>query len=211
MDEPDPIQRPPRRPRFSLLTSLLVMTIVGLAIGVWQLWREIAPLRADLRRLRDEVGALSIDDRTKPCAIRVRANDEFTWKWRLWIPEGRSYILKYASEQIPQNGFPKGHGTITLSEPGETWIEYRIAPDPRSGLWMDKLLTPGVSVGSSSQDWVKWSKRTGTGAGVSESTKVFEPGDKIVLARERVSQRATNSSKIEDPSAGFMIWLEPTK
>lgn len=70
---------------------------------------------------------------------------------------------------------------------------------------------PQASVGSSQQDWVKWKRRVGTGEGVSYTTKVDEPGKEIVLARERVSQAATNSSKIEDPSAGFMIWLEPTK
>lgn len=189
------------------------MTIIGLVIGVVQLWREVRPVRAELRRLRDEVGALSIEDASKPCAIRVRTNDEYTWKWRVWIPEGRSYLLKYTSEDIPRSGFPSNHGMITLSEPGEMWVEYRIAPDPHSSAWMDKLSTKGgASVGSSQQDWVKWRKRTGTGeGGVSETTQVFEPGKTIVLARQRVSEKATDSSKIEDPSAGFMIWLEPAK
>jgi hypothetical protein len=40
---------------------------------------------------------------------------------------------------------------------------------------------------------------------------VFEPGTDILITRQRVSQKATSSDQIEDPSAGFMIWLEPTK
>ncbi len=211
MDEPHSNTRTPWLPRFSLSSALLLMTIVGLAIVVVQLWREVGPLRANVRRLRDEVGALSIDDPTKPCAIRVRTNDEFTWKWRLWIPEGRAYVLKNSNKNIPKQGLAASHGSIAMDEPGETWIEYQIAPDPTSGIWMDRLCTPHASVGSSQQDWVKWKRRVGTGESVSYATKVCEPREVIILARERVSQAASDSSKIEDPSAGFMIWLEPTK
>lgn len=120
MGEPPSNARKPSLPRFSLLSALLLMTIIGLAIVVVQLWREIEPLRADLRRLRDEVGALSIDDPTKPCAIRVRTDNEFTWKWRIWVPKGQVFVLNYASENIPKQGLPASHGSITLDEPGET-------------------------------------------------------------------------------------------
>jgi hypothetical protein len=46
---------------------------------------------------------------------------------------------------------------------------------------------------------------------VGYSTIVKKPDERIVLLRYRVSQTATRIPKIEDPSAGFMIWLEPTK
>jgi hypothetical protein len=203
--------RPRFRPRISLLTSLLLMTIVGLTIVVAQLWREVVPLREENRGLRDEVGRLSIDDPTKTSVIEVRTTDDFTWKWRVWIPEGRAYQLQMATEDIPKTGYPESRGTISLDEPGETWIEYRIAPSPNSELWMDKLSTPTASVGSSSQPWVKWKRHTSTGEGVGHSTDVFEPGSNVLIARHRVSQTATSSDKIEDPSAGFMIWLEPVK
>jgi hypothetical protein len=86
-----------------------------------------------------------------------------------------------------------------------------MAPDPKSGIWYDKLETKSAFVGSSPQSWVKWPRKTATDEGVGHSTEQFEPGKTIVLARYRVSQKATSSDKIEDPSAGFMIWLEPTK
>jgi hypothetical protein len=211
MDEPRPTRNTSWRPRFSLLSALLLMTVLALTIVVVQLWREVGPLRADVRRLRDEVGALSVDDKTKLHAIRVRTADEFVWKWRIWIPEGRAYLLKDVGGKIPKEGFAQANGSIRLDEPGETWVEYRISPDPVSGLWMDHLRTSNASVGSSTQEWVKWKQRVSTSGGVSYTTLASEPGETIILARERVSQSATSSSKIEDPSAGFMIWLEPTK
>lgn len=211
MEESQPTRSGSWRPRFSIFSALLLMTILALTIVVVQLWREVSPLRADVRRLRDEVGALSVDDKTKLHAIRVRTPDEFVWKWRIWIPEGRVYQLKQAGDKIPKQGFPATNGSIRLDTPGEIWVEYRIMPDPVSGLWMDHLSTSSASVGSSSQEWVNWKRRTSTGEGVSYTTKAGEPADKMILARERVSQSVTNSSQIENPSAGFMIWLEPTK
>ncbi|HEY4235236.1 MAG TPA: hypothetical protein VGM76_17530 [Lacipirellulaceae bacterium] len=195
--------------RFSLLTALLLTAIVAMAMVIMLFWREIGPLRSEVRRLRNEVGTLSIDDETKPCAIRVRTVDDFTWKWRLWIPKCREYLLKH-DDSIPKQGFPAGQGSIALSEPGEIWIEYRIAFDPRSKTWQDKLTTPSASVGGSQQDWVNWSHRTIASDGVSYDTQSAEPGKVIVLASERVSQ-ASSSTAIEDPSEGLMIWLEPTK
>ena len=50
------------RPRFSLLTAFLLLTIAGLSIVVVQLWREIGPLRQEIRRYRNEIGELTIYD-----------------------------------------------------------------------------------------------------------------------------------------------------
>lgn len=198
-------------PRFSLLTVLLLMALSACGITIFRLWYEVGPLRVEVRELRNETGRLSIDDPSKPHVVQVRTNDEFTWKWRVWIPAGRAYRIQLAVQDIPKKGYPKTQGMILLDEPGEMWIEYRIAPSPGSENWMDKLTTSSGSVGSSSQPWVKWSRRTGIGEGVGHTTQVFEPATDILITRERVSQKAISSDQLEDPSAGFMIWLEPVK
>ena len=78
------------RPRFSILTALLLMTIVGMVFAVVHVRNRAASLELELRtlayenrQLRDEVGALSIDDPSKIYAIRVRTDDDRTWKWRV--------------------------------------------------------------------------------------------------------------------------------
>jgi hypothetical protein len=190
-----------RGPRFSLLSALMLMTIVGLLITVAKLWREAGPLRAEVLRLRNEVGSLTIDDDTKPHAIRVRTSEDFTWKWRIWIPRGREYLVKYADESIPRLGYPAEQGSITLSEPGEVWVEYRIAFDPRSKSWQDKLSIPSGNLGNSQQDWVDWPKRVSASEGVGYKTESYEPDKIILLDRERISQ-VSNSQNMEDPSAG---------
>jgi hypothetical protein len=187
------------------------MALLACGITIFSLWREVGPLRVEVRELRNETGRLSIDDPSKSHVVQVRTDDDFTWKWRVWIPEGRAYRLQVATQDIPAKGYPATRGMISLDDAGEIWIEYRIAPSQDSENWMDKLTTPTGSLGSSSQPWVKWSRRTGTAEGASHDTKAFEPGTDILITRYRVSQKATSTDKIEDPAAGFMIWLEPVK
>jgi len=197
------------RRRFSLRSLLAVTAFVAMAIVIWQLYTELAPLRAEVRRLRDEVGELSIDDEAKLYAIRVRAGEDMTWKWRVWVPEGRAYEIRYVGDQIPKQGFPRASGMISFNQSGESWIEYQISRDARSGAMTGELTTNGGSVGGGEQAWVSGSW-VSSGDGVGTSTEEFDPRQPVVLTRNRVSTTANDSSKIEDPSQGFMIWLVPT-
>lgn len=196
------------RPRISLLSALLLMTIVGLTIVCMQLWQEVAPLRAEVRRLRDEVGYLLVDDPTKVHAIRVDTRDELLWKWRVWVPQGSVYVVSSQADGVPKEGFPEGSGAIWIREPGEHTIEYRIDRDRRNDESYGKMIAGGGSVGHNMQSWVNWGSRISTTGGVPTSTRSFEPGKPIELIRHRVSQ-ASRSDPMEDPSAGFMIWMEP--
>ena len=58
------------------------------------------------------------------------------------------------------------------------------------------------------QEWPDWAQRVAAGDGVGDMTEVFEPEERVELIRWRMSQ-AANSASIEDPAAGYMIWLEP--
>ena len=75
------------------------MTIVGMAIVVVQLWREVGPLRTEVRQLRDEVGRLSIDDPIESFTrSRSAPTSDLTWKWRVWVPAGRRSVDVNASQ-----------------------------------------------------------------------------------------------------------------
>lgn len=198
------------RPRISLLAALLLMTIVGMAIVLVQLWQEVEPLRAEVRRLRDEVGELFVDDPKKVHAIEIDTKDELTWKWRVWIPENSVYVVRCSGENVPKEGFPPDGGTIWLREPGEQVLVYRIRRNPRNDNWYGGLEAGSSRVSKNDHPWVKWSRQSSTSEGVGDVTRAFELGRRIELLRHRVSQ-VNDSSKIEDPAAGFMIWLEPSK
>jgi hypothetical protein len=120
---------PPRRPRFSLLTLLLLTTIVGLAIVVGLQWRELDPLRRELRQLRSEVGHLTIDDPTKAYAIAVPAMEDNHWRWRLYLPPGRQRDVFVYSGHLPRR-------TGLLTE------------------WLKGVVDDGVGMSTSGSDFV---------------------------------------------------------
>ena len=192
-----------------MVTLLLVTTIVGLSIAVAMLYREIGPLRADVSRLRNEVGALNIEDPTKLHAIRIDTDSELEWKWRVWVPEGASYRLRASGGPVPKAGYPRAGGTMYLRAPGAHVIRYRIRRDPRDGRWQGSLHTRTGAVGKDHQPWVEWPSRSSTSAGVGPRTRSFAIDRQVELIRYRVSEQADRSADIEDPAAGFMIWLEP--
>jgi hypothetical protein len=164
------------------------------------------------QRLRDELGELSVDDETQLHAIRTSSGEKLEWAWRVWIPEGHEYRLRGDGGQIPKEGWPHEGGTNYLRDAGEHVIRYRILKDPRDGKWYGSLSTRGGSVGKDHHEWVEWGSSTSTTGGVGTVTEAF-PNDRddiVELCRHRVSQK-NSTSKIEDPAAGFVIWLERDK
>lgn len=99
----EPISQFSWRPRFSLLTALLLTTIAGLIIMVATLWREVEPLRAELRQLRTEVGRLTIDDPQKAYAIAIRTDDPMTSRWRIYLPPRTSYTANCYAGIVPSD------------------------------------------------------------------------------------------------------------
>jgi hypothetical protein len=196
------------RPRVSLLSVLVLLTIASMAIVIVQLWRELGPLREEVRRLRDETGTLVVEDPTKLHAIRVDTHDDMLWKWRIWVPAGSAYNLRATGAPIPKDGFPTRGAMMSLHEPGEQYIEYRIDKYPRNDQWRGTLRTRDSSVGSDIHPWVTWDTRTSRSNGVSTRAQTFEPGKKALLLRFRTSQKS-NAQDVEDPAEGFMVWLEP--
>lgn len=209
----------PHGHRFSLRTLILIVTISAMAFGLVGMNLKVATLTARIQglvaenlRLRDELGELSIDDETQLHAIRTASGEELEWAWRIWRPEGHEYKLRVDGGSVPKSGYPTEGGTFYLRDPGEMVVRYRIARDPRDEKWYGSLSTRGGSVGSDRQDWVEWSSTTSTTSGVGTTTRSFSEDDDqtVELCRHMVSQQKS-SSKIEDPAAGFVIWMERIK
>jgi hypothetical protein len=189
------------------------MTIVGMAIVIAQLWREVGPLRAEVRHLRDEVGKLSIDDESKIHAIEVRSSEPLLWKWRVWVPQGQSVLVRSQWGNIPSSGVPPAGGSLHL-KPGENWITLRAHPSPSGNSWSAQLETATSSVGFSIQEpdrWWQWPTTSSTAEGAGFTTTVAGERDPIfILKRVRVSP-IRNPSKLlrpTAPTAGFVVWLE---
>jgi hypothetical protein len=214
----DDERSPKRALRVSLRTLLVLTAFVAMMVSLLvstgnnrRLARVNESLVAENRRLRDEVGELSIDDEGRLHAIRTSADSYLEWTWRVWIPKGREYRLRCVASDVPAKGWPTGTGASIMRLPaGEQVIRYRIRRDPRDGRFYGDLSTSDGSVGHHEHPWVEWPSRVSTTGGVGTTTRAYEADRIVELCRHRVSQ-ASSSEDIEDPSAGFLIWFERVK
>jgi hypothetical protein len=191
---------------------LLLITIAGMAIVIAQLWRDVGPLRKEVRMLRDETGRLSIEDESKLHAIEVRNDDDLTWKWRVWVPQGQTVTVHSQWGMVPRTGVPVQHNSITLS-PGEQWVTLTARRDRDDRNWEERLESRGGSVGGIIQPddhWFDWRGHMSTGDGVSATTSVAQDNEKVVVLRRfRVGQvKSSDVLNKSDRTAGFIVWLE---
>jgi hypothetical protein len=209
------------RPRMSLLTAMLLITIAGMAIKIAQLRLEVDPLRRDLRMLRKSLGQLSIHDESKVHAIAVPSHDNLTWRWRVWIPQGRQITIHYQWGDVPRKGVPSKRNSVTL-RPGEQSItlsamqvgirasEIEVTLDASGGMVGDSTrLSDRWLLGSIHDSYSK------TFEGVPWTTYVAPENEKvIILKRFRVGFRVGENmsseelNRTDEPTPGFIVWLE---
>jgi hypothetical protein len=215
---------------------LLVTAIVALVIVVWQLWQEVAPLRTEVRRLRNEVGELMIADDTKIYALNVRTNDDLTWKWRVYLPKNRRYRLNLVSNPVPESGYPAANsysGSSSSVEAGEYVVEIAIRKDA-NGTWIARHSMHGVgesggkghSGGATSLDapseWLDGGRRY-TSSGVLKAEQILaSPDERLLLVRLRPSVFTPKDPDSNDPLKanvgtsrpatgpvdGLLIWID---
>ncbi len=199
----------PRRLRFSLLTLLLLLTIAALAVALWQLNAELAPLRAENKRLREEAGELIIEDRAWLHAVQAPKPDALTWKWRLWVPDVPQYQVCVLGGRVPATGFPATYGRIGPLKSGESTITYRILKDPKTDAWRGSLSHDGSTIGSHQHDWVNWKHSSATTETVGAFTARVEPNKTLRLTRHQVYDNDKDPTQAANPAAGFLVWIEP--
>jgi hypothetical protein len=156
-------------PRFSLLTLTLLTAIVALAMTVRSLWREVGPLREQVRHLEVELGHLDVTDAERPHVIAVRTDDPLTWRWRVYLPplphgkyhfnffEGgyQSFTVKNMTALLDRlrRGSPNfeflGSSAIPLS--GELTIEAKLVD--RDGHWFLQVPPFGEKRIGASEYW----------------------------------------------------------
>lgn len=211
------------RPRISTLNALLLMTIVAMAIVVVQSSRRTLELRKEVeavgnenRRLRDEVGELTILDSKKPHAIQVRTNEDHSWKWRVWVPEGMNLRLLCKFGDVPRTGVPAGvRDPSILFGGGECWFSLKVKQDPENR-WMAYFTTSNGTQGHQIDEHAIWlnsetASWMGAVEGVTYQSRVApEPDQPFILLRQREAQVGSKGEidKLNVTPAGFIIWLE---
>jgi hypothetical protein len=214
------------QPRISLLTAFLLITIAGLAIDVALQWHELRPLRADNRRMRDELGYLNIDDPTKAYAIQLKNLGDEPWKWRIYLPPGGKYQLCCfkghplpAAMGLQERNWSaavkaQGGGVVNMGSglEGEFMVEARL--EKKGRLWTLHF-TPGgsTSVYQASSESENNDEPAVVG-NLGEKQEKFEPADPILLLHlakpmvTKLSNGNTTSETPEGPADGVVLWIE---
>ena len=193
------------RPRISILTALLLMTIVGLAIVVALQWREVGPLRRELKALRAEVGVLDIDDESKVHVVQVKEPGNFRWNWRIWLPKGYDYWF-CASQRVPPNGITNRQSESFLGMGGQQVnLRVEVVPneDGKRTVYMSCRTSRNWVFDVDDAKWVNGKVMIGevvSGAKSQVSSNVDEP---LVLLRLSEHDRTTK----ENPPHGLLVWI----
>ncbi len=222
------------RPRVSLLTVMLLLTIAGLGVGLWQAGREVAPLRAEVRRLRAEVGELSIDDPERIYVLPLDddALERHTWKWRIFLPQVQVYAVHVATMRIPEIGdvAPNCSSTIRGGEYVLT-IGLRKQRDGRWAVvtrWKEtKGGSPQGTFGSicginPTSDWLDKERGVQTSGVIGAGQDSFDAGRPVELLRLRAMDFTPQYPQSDDPiyehvgtsrpsvgpADGFLLWIE---
>jgi hypothetical protein len=211
-NEPERMPVRPWRPQISLVAALLLMTIVGMAIVIVQLWKKVEPLESEVRALRTEVGHLTIDDDTRIQAIGVPTDDAESRRYRIFIPRGEVVFIHCQVGTVPKDGIPEGGRGVPL-EPGEHVVSLTFYRDELSGTWNYRFGIPTATVRGKIPDeefWPRWNRYQHDTQGIGPlplTLPNFRPN--YVLQRHRVSRRDSPHPKsTTEPLPGFVIWLD---
>lgn len=202
--------------RFSLRSFFLVL-FVGCLIGsnIFTAF-ENSRLRQTNQKLQAELGHLVVGDPTRLHAVAVDTHEELTWRWRLHVPEGKSFQLRVATQQVPDSGLPGGSGAFELAE-GDYTLTAAIRQDHLQKWRLSVRSQVGTFRLLFSDDHSQWivdspgaiTEQAGSGG----ITKSLEPGELMVLLRHRTMQRQADGSSttVAEPCDGVMIWIDEKK
>ncbi len=214
--------------RYSLLSLLLFTTIVALIVSHVRTSMKLSAATAELRMLRLETGYLAVSDPDKIHAIELPTLEEKTWKWRIYVPDGKRATVSHAFNKIPKEGLPKREGRtggLGFIDSGETIVTAAFRKGAE-GQWQLIVEATSFAEGQSrggtstrtnmSPDRLSWLdvSRGHRTQGVSRTTSVMNGDDPLTLIRLRVNKPVQQANgaiehKVsEEACDGLMIWIE---
>lgn len=220
--EPRPPEpSPPKQKwhRFTLRKVLIgfILLSVPLAYLRYTHWGYVAT--EAITKMGRSVGLVDPPDTSKVQVTAARPFGVLDYEWRISIPKSETYVICYATGQIPNDDFPQIFDENPL--PNEALASYFLTSgnaeaDIRHGLGhsihsCDGLVPVYLGSGSTTGpnlDWIYGKLKT-TGILPENGTQSFEPGERIVLIRSVTTQRKGSWGTWHKPGDGILIWLEP--
>ena len=169
--------------------------------------RESLRLREENVRLRNEIGELTIEpgNENKVHAIAVPELEARTWKWRIYIPEGRTLGLQVQTKSNNSSG-----SSWSAFSPGEYTVIVALRRDLNNHFEWIIRESQGASSGETRQTASANVEKlinnySASSTGVGHSTSFVEPGQDLDLLKFEMA--GTNASEsitvtIHDGPAG---------
>jgi hypothetical protein len=222
--------------RFSLLTMLLLMILAACGITIWQLWSEVGPLREENRRMRAELGLLTIEDPKRAYAINIPTFEDDLWKWRINLPPGNQYSLCEYSGHLPTSRSGKswfdevkasgvGSSSSGSGLQGEFVLEARLIKENGEWLMVTKarrhdgefrtVAGSKTSIYPPLGNWLSEHRSRISSSDVADRQKSFTASEPILLLhliRPEITdlpRGGYTSRSPQGPADGVAIWLEP--
>ncbi|MFO0886055.1 MAG: hypothetical protein U0894_18050 [Pirellulales bacterium] len=208
------------RYRFSLRTAFVLLTLLPLIVAQIQSARELAELRKEVARLREETGHFEIKDPNKVYILALRSQEEKHYRWRIYLPPNIAWKKTMAMGQIAATGFSNHGSSVSSSSStgsaiGESQMMEVMVRRNINGELQLKFVTGN---GSSSQNIdnkdLRWldpmqscpvsTKQAGAG-GVQE----FSPDQPIELLRMRVLpiNEDGTTGPVPEKTDGILIYI----
>jgi hypothetical protein len=136
-DRPGKVQEVRKwRMRFSLRGLILATALICAVVSHVRTSLKLRETEQEATRLRNELGYLTITDANRVHAIAIGADESWAkkqWQWKLHLPEGRRFHICCMTSDLPQQGVPDYHPTLSDVQ-GDLKLTVSAVRDPK-GEW----------------------------------------------------------------------------
>lgn len=208
------------RPRWNLLTLLLLVSVVASWSMVVRLRRDNMRLRAGIQAMQSQLRKLHIEYPDRVAVMRLPETwyDETKWEFALPSAEvvasgGAAYKLCLATRNIgePREDAPPASEFVV--PPGLHTLELRIGRNKDT--WRIVALLDGEPVIEITEpgDWDPGRGGSWSGASMEQSFQPSNAAASVELYREVFSVAKPNGDfgRPDKPSNGVLMWLQPFK
>jgi hypothetical protein len=213
-----------RRVRFSLLTLLLLTALLLVSVSHFVTSRRLDATQAALRQANNDLGQLTVDDANKLHAISLPTFQHQQWRWRVQLPSGQRYRLRWLVDNVPQEGVPQAPRVNQIqlidqyAKPiatGEPFILTLALTKNAEGQASLTFAVPNRSTTIPLKDQAAWAA-SDSGIGWSTWTAGMQGTESVVktqpmmLLRYRRGKEVPGGWTVEkNPTEGIAVWIEP--
>ena len=202
--------------RFSMGTMLLVIALLATIASHVHTSLKLRRAEHEAASLRNELGYLTISDPDQIHALALPTFEGMQWRWRIHLPSGNQYRIRWSAENIPADGLPKesSYDDITFSRvPAEPFILTVALHRDHLGAWRIAWEHPehnsSIPLKAPRTDCLETPTGRGYQIAGKGETESADPDEPFVLVRVRRSKQVPGGVTVDpDPTDGVMVWIE---